>query len=449
MSYEKWSFRYWLLKQYVRFADWIIHRKITLINTKNIPKNKPIILAPNHQNALSDPLAILLHTPLQPVWLARADIFKNKTVAAILRFLKIMPIYRLRDGKENLAKNEQTFAQSIKVLQHNGALGLFPEGAHTGKRQMIAHKKAVPRIVFMADEKAEEKLDTHVIPTGIYYSSYWKFNRDVLVNFGPPINTKEFIDEYYKNPNAATIAMRQKIYEGIEKQIINIKSKEHYQDFVDIISFCERNFLQKNNKKNNLVNRFLSNQKLARALDALEFEKNEELSDLIEKIREYKKLIKKWKLRNWLLEDAPSNLFKIPLLKLFLLSSLPIFIYGFIFNALPFFIIDTLVRKKIKDIAFWSTFSLVLGLVLFPLFYLIQLIVIGWLLPGIWLKLAFVLSLPFAGKAAFKWYILFRKTTGRVRLFYLQIFKRKAYKNLQQKREELNALLEKLILTQQ
>ncbi len=117
MKYEKWSVGYWLFKEYVQFADWLIHKKIIVTGKEKIPKNKPIVFAPNHQNALSDPMAILLHTRFQPVWLARADIFKTKTITAILRFLKIMPVYRLRDGKENLAKNDETFADSIKVLK--------------------------------------------------------------------------------------------------------------------------------------------------------------------------------------------------------------------------------------------------------------------------------------------------------------------------------------------
>src|SRR5665811_1393827 len=97
MKYEKWSLGYYCLKQYVRFIDWIIHNKKIIVGKEKIPKNKPIVFAPNHQNALSDPMAVLLNTKFQPVWLGRADIFKNKTIAIVLKFLKIMPVYRLRD----------------------------------------------------------------------------------------------------------------------------------------------------------------------------------------------------------------------------------------------------------------------------------------------------------------------------------------------------------------
>jgi 1-acyl-sn-glycerol-3-phosphate acyltransferase len=195
MQYEKWSLGYWTLKQYVRFTNWVINNKTIRLNTDKIPKDKPLLFTPNHQNALSDPMSILLNMPLQPVWLGRADMFKNKTAAAILRFAKIMPVYRMRDGKDNLGKNDTAFANSVKILQSKKALALFPEAAHTGKRQMIAHKKAAPRIVFMAEEKAKENLDIQIIPTGIYYSSYWKFNKNVIVDFGDPIPANQFLEE--------------------------------------------------------------------------------------------------------------------------------------------------------------------------------------------------------------------------------------------------------------
>ena len=58
MSYEKWSLGYAVLKKYVQFADWLIYKKIIITGIEKIPAQKPIVFAPNHQNALSDPLAI-------------------------------------------------------------------------------------------------------------------------------------------------------------------------------------------------------------------------------------------------------------------------------------------------------------------------------------------------------------------------------------------------------
>ncbi|MDB4584208.1 1-acyl-sn-glycerol-3-phosphate acyltransferase [Draconibacterium sp.] len=445
MKYEQWSYGYWCVKQYIKFVDWIIYKNIILVGKEKIPKNKPILFAPNHQNALSDPMAILLHTKFQPVWLARADIFKKGMVTFLLRFLKIMPVYRMRDGKDQLAKNDKTFADSIKVLENNFALALFPEAAHSGKRQMIVHKKAVPRIVFMAEEKAENNLDIHIVPVGIYYSSYWKFNRNVIVNFGDPIHVNDFLDECKDNPPAATLSLRQKIYEAIDPLIINIKSKTHYNDFENIRELYGKYYLKRQGRKYSVLNLFKSDQLLTNKLDALETKLPEEIEPQAKDARDYDALVKKKKLRSWLIENPKNNFLMIALNKLVLLLGLPIFLYGFILNAIPFFTIDIIARKRVKDITFWSTFFLGLGIFLFPFIYLLEFFALIRLLPGIWLKLVFIISLPIAGKLAFKWYILFRKTVGRIRLFLMKLLDRTEYQKLQDSKDKLFNRLDNLI----
>ena len=445
MKYEEWSFGYWLLKKYVQFADWLIYNKVIINGLENIPKNKPIIFSPNHQNALSDPMAILLNTKFQPVWLARADIFKNKTAAAILKFLKIMPVYRMRDGKENLSKNDETFSASVRVLENNFALGLFPEAAHSGKRQMLSHKKAVPRIVFMAMEKAKNDIDIQIIPTGIYYSHYWKFNRNLVVNFGKPIKAKEFADEFKENESAAILSMRQRIIDEMDPVVLEIKSTLFYDDFETIREIYGKHFLKRQNQKYSVLNLFKSDQKLVKKLDELETKNPEETKNLVKQANDYVTKIKTLKIRSWLLDNPDRNILNIGLNKLILISGLPIFLFGFVFNAIPFFIIDTVTRKKIKDKAFRSTFYLVLGIILFPIFYLIEFFALSWLIDGFWLKTAFLISMPFAGKLAFRWYILFRKTVGRSRLLLLKLFHKKEYTKLLNEKELLFTKLDELI----
>lgn len=447
MKYEKWSLGYSFLRSYVRIVDFFIHRKVILNNRENVPASTPVIFAPNHQNALSDPMAILLHVKQQPVWLARADIFKNKFAAAVLRFLKIMPVYRLRDGKEQLANNDKTFADSIKVLKNNVPLALFPEAAHSGKRQMLAHKKAVPRIVFMAEERADQNLNIHIVPIGIYYSSYWKFDRTVIVNFGKPLKVNDYLGKYQENQNLATQLLKDDLYNAIEPLTINIRSKEYYSDIEYIREFYGKEYLRRQGGKYSANALFKSDQKLVKSIDEQLESAPEVIKNLIDKVSSYKRLLKKQGLRSWLVAHPENNVLKIFLNKLILLLGLPVFLFGFVFNALPFFFIDRFTHKKVKDHAFKSTFFLVLGLLLFPVVYLLELWAVSGLLPEIWLKLLFLVSLPFAGKVAFRWYILFRKTWGRGRMLYLRLFNRKIYDELQQKKNVVFELLETILPT--
>ena len=297
----------------------------------------------------------------------------------------------------------------------------------------------------MAEDKAEKNLDIQVIPTGIYYSSYWKFNRILIVNFGNPIPVNNYMDEYKNNPNSAILLLRDKIYEELLPVVLDIKSKDYYNDFETIREIYGPHYLKRQNVKSSILNLFKSDQILVNKLDQLETKKPEETEKLVEMVREYDSTIKKMKIRSWLADSPYFNFFKILLNIVVLLLGLPFFIFGFIFNAIPFFSIDSIVRKKIKDAAFWSTFFLVAGLVIFPLFYIIELIAFSWLIPGIWLKLAFLVSLPFMGKIAFNWYIIFRKTIGRIRLFLIQMFRIKQYYNLFKQKELLLKKLDELI----
>lgn len=78
------------------------------------PKKAAIIFAPNHQNALLDALRYCLLFLKRCIY-TRADIFKKKMVAKILRFLKILPIFRIRDGYESLTYNDAVFNEAMGV----------------------------------------------------------------------------------------------------------------------------------------------------------------------------------------------------------------------------------------------------------------------------------------------------------------------------------------------
>ena len=106
---------YFLLRELVRIPYHLFYRKINVIGKEHIPTDKPIIFAPNHQNALMDPLAMIFSTPKQIVFLARGDIFKGNLLIRILTFLKILPVYRQHDGKAAL-KETMLFLTNQSII---------------------------------------------------------------------------------------------------------------------------------------------------------------------------------------------------------------------------------------------------------------------------------------------------------------------------------------------
>jgi len=176
---ENHSIWYNLVRIYARFAYHRYYRNIYTEGVEHLPLDEPVILCPNHQNALMDPLAILLNgktkDKMQPVFLARADIFKPGLVSKALKFFKIMPVYRIRDGASNLKQNEQIFERCIEILENKKLVGIFAEGTHHDKRRLYPLQKGVARMAFQAEIKNDSKLGLKVVTVGITYSNYWDF----------------------------------------------------------------------------------------------------------------------------------------------------------------------------------------------------------------------------------------------------------------------------------
>ena len=182
------------------------------------------------------------------------------------------------------------------------------------------------------------------------------------MNFGEPIKVNDFLDAYQTNPNTATLALRDALEKAIEPLTLNIKSKDNYENFELIRSIYGKAHTIKSGQKTNFVNRFKSDQLLVKKLDELEKANSKKTEEICKATKSYDAKLRSHGLRSWLVENPENNFLKLALNKLLLLISLPVFVFGFIFNALPFLVIDSIVRKKVKDFAFWSSFSLVLGI---------------------------------------------------------------------------------------
>mgnify|MGYP000843942890 CR=1 FL=1 len=134
---EHHSKRYALLKAVAGFwHNNIFYRRVIVVGRENINPDHHLIFAPNHQNALMDALAVLFTHKGQPVFLARADIFRRKTIASVLYFLKMLPVYRIRDGFNTLRGNDEIFDKTVDVLKNKNGLVILPEGDHAGYRRL-------------------------------------------------------------------------------------------------------------------------------------------------------------------------------------------------------------------------------------------------------------------------------------------------------------------------
>lgn len=434
---EKWSLGYWFVRPYIQFAFWLFHRKIEIIGKENIPENVPVIYSGNHPNALNDDLAVVCTARHQVVWLGRADMFRSAIARPFLKFMKIIPAYRIRDGKENLGQNDQTFATAVKVLMNNQAIGLYPEAAHSENRQMLPHKKAVSRIVFLAAEKSGFTLDTKIVPLGIYFDKLQKYGRRLLIIYGKPIDVKKYYTEYQAHPQQTILTLKNDLHQAILPLTLNYLTSGNFEGFEAVRMISSNYFLQKSGNKNSMFNQLRLSQKLVEKLDNLETGDPEQAAALAQKALAFIRKLKSLGLRPWLVDQKEEKSGKLVLHLLLLLLTTPLFIYGFLFNFIPFFALDTLVKTKIKQEIFRSTVGFALAVFVFPLAYVLEMLLVSPLLPFWYGKLLFLISLPFTGKLAFNWYIRLRKELGRARWLKIKWLKPELYQEIHRGKKEI------------
>ncbi len=402
---EKHSRWYATLKVYLRFwHDKIFYRKVVYINRDQVPLNEHLIFTPNHQNALMDALAILFSLKNQFVFVARSDIFKNKWIARILYFLKILPVYRIRDGYESLKKNEMVFKKTLDIIRNKNGFVILPEGNHAGFRKLRALKKGFARIAFQAEESSGFLLDIKIVPVGISYSDYENIRSDLLVVFGQAFPVSEFYDAYKENPAVAYNQIKKKLSEQIKPLMIHIESAFYNAYDFFRIAFRHQACLQMGLNPADLYDRFKAEKTIIARLKQFETKDPAAMKNMAGKVDEYLGLLKKMKLQH----VKPVSAFAVLGKKLLLIITFPLFLYGYLNNLFPWYL-TTLYPGKIKDPQFRSSVKFVLSFLTFPLFYFLQSVVVYVLYHNMLVALAYFVSLPVSAAIAWNYAGLFRK----------------------------------------
>ena len=214
------------------FVDWSVkssYRKYQVEGQENIPSDGSVIWAANHTNALMDPMVILSSSSIRKVFVARADIFKKNWARKALAFLKVMPIYRIRDGFDAVKHNNESIAQATGVILDGVPFIIYPEATHRPKHSLLKLSKGIFHIAESAMAQSPEGKPVYIQPIGIEYGDYFRFRNTVLVRFGKPLNITEFMKENSSEPEPVLLLkLREILTASLAEQIVYIPDDEDY-----------------------------------------------------------------------------------------------------------------------------------------------------------------------------------------------------------------------------
>ena len=226
---EIWNkdFRYRLLRIWVDYCTKYSYRKIETEGT--LPgEGRSYIYAPNHTNALLDPLLVLRERKGPTAFGARADVFRKPKIAKIMRFLKIVPLARReRDRPEELGRNKATLEEVDRILAHGVPFCIFAEGTHRTMHSLLPIRRGIAHIGFVSAAQRP----TSIIPIGIDYSDWLHYRSCVHIKYGEPIDMNEFAREHAGlSDSQRDAALQQELYKQLSSLIFFIPDDEHYEE---------------------------------------------------------------------------------------------------------------------------------------------------------------------------------------------------------------------------
>ncbi len=317
---------YLMVKLYVRTGFAFYFKKVEVTGLEHVPRDRAVLFVANHQNALIDPLLIGAYMPRQLHFLTRADVFYTPLIRALLSTVNMLPIYRIRDGRESLSKNEEVFEKCFRILNNKGTVLIFPEGNHNIQRRVRVLSKGFTRIVFGALESYGDH-ELMIVPIGLNYTNARRYASSVRVITGKPIRANDYLPssrakESPSGVNGAASALTHEVRERLKELVTHIDDAEQHDQLESC--FHEEEFLDPAS-----VNARLQNPELLKPQETI---KNGSF--------------------NLLLPLVQAN------------SFFPLLIWRYF-------------RSGIKEEEFIATYRFAVGMTAFPVFYCLQALAVG------------------------------------------------------------------------
>lgn len=409
---------YEILRPWINFTyKNIFYRRTEVRGREKFKSGEALVFAPNHQNALMDALVFVTTLKQQPFFLSRADLFVKKPIIRFLNFIHMMPVYRMRDGFENLQKNQEVFELCARVLRAGAPLCLFPEGNHNAQRYFRPLKKGLARIAFEAENSTDFTLNLKIIPTGIDYSHYDNVRGRLTVSYGDAITITDLKDTYRTDPQTALKELNNRIRKNIEPHMIEIPWLDIYDSVMDLRQIYGARFRKlRNLPGKKLFDKFEGDKEMIRLIGRKREEDPEGIVWLNDQVTEYRGLMKKYNFRHHIPANAPYGPGKLLVNTLWLALGFPFHLYSLINNYHLFRIPAFLSRKLFKDPQFRATVAYVLSMaVMMPISYGIQILIIGLIFKSWWITLAYLITLLPSGVYMLHYMFWNRKWRSRIR----------------------------------
>ena len=192
-----------------------LYRDVRVEGWEHVPPRGPLLIAANHPNQLIDVLLVATAIDRRVLFTGKAVLLDNPLVAALFRAVGFVPLRRASDERarrdrrpESLgdeaaaapaapdpARNADAFRAIVDALAGGGAVLVFPEGISHNAPQLAPLKTGIARAALQAAADPRVR-GLAVLPVGLTFERKWEPRTRALVQFGEPLDVSAWLAEH-------------------------------------------------------------------------------------------------------------------------------------------------------------------------------------------------------------------------------------------------------------
>lgn len=205
------------IKAYAKIALLFYCRTVVVNQPAWLQAKGPLLLACNHPNSFLDGIILTTLFRENVYSLARGDAFRKPWHGRLLRRLHLLPVYRTSEGVENLEHNYTTFDACKEVFRKGGIVLIFSEGRCINEWHLRPLRKGTARL---ATSAWEEGIDLTVVPVGFNYNTFRNFGKNLLLQFGKPIDRDEVVR--HRTDGRMFLTFNELLQRGLQELVLEI-----------------------------------------------------------------------------------------------------------------------------------------------------------------------------------------------------------------------------------
>jgi len=417
---------YYLLKYTMMFTLRLFFRKVSFGNIKNYPSSGPVILAAMHPNSFIDDMTLGAFTKRELTFLARGDVFSTKLNRFLLGQMFVSPIYRAMDNAKDVKKNIEALDSYSRKLRKGKVILIHSEGICVIEKRVRKIRKGTARIAFGAEESSDFNLGLKVVPVSMNYTNAPKIRERVMVDFGEPIEMKQYEALYKENPAKATNQFNNDLHASLVSKSIHLENKETDTLANQCLEIIENDKPPKSLPiLNNDTEQLAKEKAVADKINDLYANNNQKYEALEAISSKYFNSLHQHNLKDKAI--TPSK--NIALKSILLLIVSPLFSLAYILNVLPVFLGRKVAEKVVKTDEFYGSVYVGASWLFGIIYYAILATVVA--ITTTYSGILSVLAIAFFGF----WSVLLRDE-------YIKLFNHFKYNRIFKKNPELKSALQ-------